>query len=330
MKALAPGKVILSGEHAVVYGRPALVAGVGRFAAVDVNAGCGPLLRVRSPFGCTEVPDAAAVAERVAAVRRRYAAFLADELPIVDVLPDQHALVELAWDRLHPDALPNADGLDITIDSDLPVGAGMGSSAAVAAALVTALSAFYRIPLTPAGAFDLCWELERFQHGRPSGVDPFVAVHGGLVRYRRGEDPAPASATLDELRLWHTGVPDCGTGECVSQVRTTHGQSSIWDDFEAVCRSVEEAVRGRDESALRAAVRRNHRLLVRIGVVPDRVRALVESVERQGGAAKICGAGAVRGHAGGVLWVVGPAELPDRAGEELRVSLETRGARLAG
>jgi mevalonate kinase len=171
-------------------------------------------------------------------------------------------------------------------------------------------------------------DLERFQHGRPSGVDPFVAVHGGLVRYRRGEPPETHATALTSVRLLHTGIPECTTGECVYQVRSTHAGSSIWEEFEAVCNEVEHALQGRNESALVDAVRRNHRLLFDIGVVPPRIARLIEGIERSGGGAKICGAGAVRGDAGGVVWVVGPVDLPDGAGEEMVVDLEKEGAHL--
>jgi mevalonate kinase len=96
----------------------------------------------------------------------------------------------------------------------------------------------------------------------------------------------------------------------VAAVRRAFEQSGIWDDFEAVERRMEDAVRRGDREALQQAVRDNHRLLATIGVVPEKVRSFVDEVEKAGGAAKVCGAGAVAGDAAGVMMVV--ADRPPR------------------
>jgi mevalonate kinase len=60
---------------------------------------------------------------------------------------------------------------------------------------------------------------------------------------------------------------------------------------------------------MRALIRENHRLLVQIGVVPEKVQRFISAVEARGGAAKICGAGAISGNAGGTLLLLAE-ELP--------------------
>ena len=68
--------------------------------------------------------------------------------------------------------------------------------------------------------------------------------------------------------------------------------------------NMESALADNEVERLKELVRENHRLLVQIGVVPERVQCFVDSIEQQGGAAKVCGAGAIGGHQGGIVWVI--------------------------
>jgi hypothetical protein len=70
---------------------------------------------------------------------------------------------------------------------------------------------------------------------------------------------------------------------------------------------MEDALLKEDAVLLWNSVRENHRLLCEIGVVPTRVKKMIEAIEALGGAAKICGAGSVTGENAGVVWVVGNA-----------------------
>jgi hypothetical protein len=110
------------------------------------------------------------------------------------------------------------------------------------------------------------------------------------------------------------------------------GDSEIWKEFEQTTLEMEQALEQDDDGAFRVAVRANHQLLVRSGVVPEAVQRCVETVEERGGAAKVCGAGAVRGEQAGVLLVVGEvpsvAECHALGYERLEVTAELEGARV--
>ncbi len=171
------------------------------------------------------------------------------------------------------------------------------------------------------------------QHGRASGVDSYVSLHGGCVRFQGGEAqkvPLPRVPVF----IVHTGVPETTTGECVSRVAREFEKSMIWDDFEEITRRVEQVLGRNDIGAIQAAIRENHRLLVRIGVVPERVQQFVADIERWGGSAKISGAGAIAGDKGGVVMVIAekpPVELCTRYGYELvAVRGEPLGVRIVG
>ena len=122
------------------------------------------------------------------------------------------------------------------------------------------------------------------------------------------------SVPLPRMKMYlvETGTPETTTGECVVQVKEKFETDMIWNDFESVTREVEAAVRENNEGLMRSLLRENHRLLCRIGVVPEKVQRFVSDVEAAGGSAKICGAGSTRGDKGGVVLVLAdfmPTEL---------------------
>lgn len=333
VRASAPGKVILSGEHAAVYGRPALAAAVNRYAAARVSADRDLWLSVQSPFGRMDIGSEAEGDALCREVLQRYAAFDADELPIGEVLGSPQRFPQMAWLLARRnDGARVPGGRRLEIETDLPLGAGMGSSAAIAAALTLAIAADAGLALSPAELAARASEVERLQHGRPSGIDVHMAVHGGTVWFQRDRPPQPIALPETAFVLANTGIPESGTGECVAQVRRRHeSRHATWSAFEAVGGRIRDALAATDGDALIGAVRENHRLLAEIGVVPEPVRAWIAGLEAAGGAGKVCGAGSIRGVGGGVVWVVGATACREaRSGPYpiLQLEVEPRGAHL--
>ena len=171
-RASAPGKVILLGEHAVVHGEPALAAAIPRRISVELTRDPrGPSidLRVahqpRLPPGLgLSQPPGAQTADAVAAPAELTLAFAA--LCAAAGMPDA---------RWHAAAT-----------SELPLGGGLGSSAALGVALARALrlSAGHGCP--PGEAAQIALALEQVFHGAPSGVDPAACAREGLILFTRG------------------------------------------------------------------------------------------------------------------------------------------------
>jgi mevalonate kinase len=134
-------------------------------------------------------------------------------------------------------------------------------------------------------------------------VDSYISLYGGCATFEDGE---AKSIPLPRMQMYlvETGAPEATTGECVVQVKEQFENDRIWNDFEDVTREVETAVRENNDALMRSLLRENHRLLCRIGVVPEKVKQFVGDVEAAGGAAKICGAGSTRGENGGVVLVL--------------------------
>ena len=313
MKAIAPGKLILSGEHAVVYGRPALAMAIDRSAQVVVTPGeaaagveDGEVSFNLQNLSQSERFTVRALRELRHRVLRSYRQFLQGEIGIREVLRKPVDLFEFSFimllDGLH---LKLNRALDIRLQSNIPIGCGLGSSAASILSVLRGVGHYFRVEFRPDWYYEYSLEAEKMQHGFPSGVDSYISVHGGCAKFQNGQAvriPLPRTP----IALVNTGTPSCTTGECVAAVRQQFGSSGIWDEFEAVTLALEQALQRNDTERIHALIRENHRLLDAIGVVPPKVREFIAEVEKTGGAAKICGAGAVSGENAGAVMICGP------------------------
>ena len=314
MKAIAPGKLILSGEHAVVYGRPALAMAINRHAESSITPEA--LEEVR--FDLTDLRESErftlrALRELKTRAHKNYQLFLEGRLGIREVLHKPVELFEFAFinllDGLH---LKVEKGLNIRLHSTIPIGCGMGSSAATILCVLRAIGHYFRVEFRPDWYLNYSIEAEKLQHGHSSGVDPYISLHGGCARFQQGQ-AKQLSLPRAGMYLVQTGTPQTTTGECVSQVRAHIGEkAAIWNDFEAVTNAVEQALATNDRRDIRDAIRENHKLLTQIGVVPEKTQQFIREVETAGLAAKTSGAGAVAGDAAGMVLV-----FADRQPDEL-------------
>lgn len=325
----APGKLILMGEHAAVYGRPALIAAIdlrltARFSPLfqrEVQLDLPGLGHVES----TSWEDLRAYARSTRDRWDRYA-----ERPAPEVFrevrgEDRAHVVKIALgevaEALSQDGSSIDEGLRLRIESDLPIGSGFGSSAATSTAVVAGLLAFLGAADEPERIAHLALEVERRQHGLPSGVDGATVLHGGVLWARRLEsghldlEPlALRSPLLDSLRVYDTGTPAESTGAVVAAVRALRERDpgrhqELLDRMEAATRAFRDLLQGKPEADPDRAlhlIREHEACLEGLGVVPEQVRNLVRQVEDEGGAAKISGAGALSGPGAGSLLVYHP------------------------
>ena len=305
MKAIAPGKLILSGEHAVVFGRPALAMAIDRSAQSIITTTPGDLVSFNLvDFQSSDSFTLRALRDMHQRVLRNYRLFLNGDLGIRDVMYKPVELFEYMFinflDGLH---LKLTEGLNIQTKSDIPIGCGLGSSAATVLSAARAVGHYFRVDFRPDWYYRYSMEAEKLQHGYPSGVDSYISVNGGCALFRNGE---ATSVPLPRFNMYliNTGTPEATTGECVVSVRDRLEQDSIWNDFEGITVGMEDAIRRNDMDEIRRHIRENNRLLARIGVVPEKVQRFIASIETIGGAAKVCGAGSIRGDNAGMVLVV--------------------------
>lgn len=299
MKACAPGKLILSGEHSAVYGAPAIALAVNRY------------IHCHSIFTSTNdltlhLPEAGWQARMSWSelrylndnLNQRFAQFEQGGLGAGNILeaPQQLALYALCQ------CLPNHDpntGLALEIRSELPLGSGMGSSAALSAAVTCLGQALFSSSLDTAALFQRVRYCERLCHGRGGLIDAATVSYGGMVKVAEG---AVTQLPVQLASGWyyiHTGVPAVGTGECVDYVRGRFAGAPIWQSFATLTEQLREVIVAGDDPRL--LIQQNHRLLCQIGVVPAPVQHFIRHLESLGGAAKVSGAGAVAGDFGGAL-----------------------------
>lgn len=319
-----PGKVILMGEHAAVYGRPAVVAAVGLRLAVEArsNPTGGGRIRLDLPdLRLQEEHSWPALEDFTNRARGRWCRFEEGDAPFRPA-DDRSALVRIAVGEAAASLPPAVSeqlrrrGLELRLRSQVPVGAGLGSSAAAAVGVVAAVRALAgkrvrsRNELAAIEAAAL--EVERRQHGFPSGIDSGTVLRGGVLLVRRvGDelrfDDLPRQEWLrGAVRILDSGTPGQTTGAVVTAVRRRYEEepertTAVFDRIEAAVQSFRAALRDGGPRDAAAAVADGHRALVELGVVPPAVARRIASVEAAGGAAKISGAGALEGESAGAL-----------------------------
>jgi mevalonate kinase len=271
-QASAPGKAILLGEHAVVYGRPALAVPVTRVratATVTPSGGEGFWI---------ELPD----------LGRRFAL---EAAPEEDPLA---AAVRLVLARTGRAALP---GGVLRIESTIPVAAGLGSGAAVCTAAVRALGAALGQALSHDEVSALVFETEKLLHGTPSGIDNTVVAHARPIYFVKGRLPVPCEVRRPILLLiGDTGLPS-PTKLTVGAVRAAWERepgrySGLFDQIGALVDQARAALAGEGDQDLGPLLSANHVLLRELGVSGPELERLVEAALRAGAAgAKLSGGG---------------------------------------
>lgn len=299
----APGKVYLFGEHAVVYGEPAVPCAISRRARVTVDRRNDDRLRVEAAdltldgFSITygddldnadvnvpnDLVEAAtgyvdgAVAQARDAVRERQAS---------EGDPEQSE-----------DAADVADaGFNVTIESDIPLGAGLGSSAAVVVAGIDAATRELGVELSPQELAERAYEVEyEVQQGQASRADTFCSAMGGAVRVE-GNDcrQIPDAPALPFVIGYDGGAGN--TGELVSNVRQLREEYDFAaDTVEAVgdvVRTGERALLDDDVEEVGRLMNFNHGLLSALGVSSRSLDTMVWAARDAGATgAKLTGAG---------------------------------------
>lgn len=311
MKASAPGKVILFGEHAVVYGRPAVAVPVTQVRAeVDVTESTRPGIWIEAPA----IQLSAGLGS----------------------LPDDHPLAALVHNLLSTLAIHPFPDLTIRIASTIPVASGLGSGAAVSVALIRALAATCGRSLSDEQVSAFAYEVEKLHHGTPSGIDNTVITHARPVYFIKGR-PIEMLHVREPFTIviGHTGV-SVPTRESVSAVRRLWENDPaacdvLFDGIGALAHMAREAIEAGTWRHLGPLMNENHALLQQLTVSSPELDRLVLAT-RQAGAlgAKLSGGGR-----GGNMIALAPGSGPGAIAEaltaagSLRVIVTTIGASLS-
>lgn len=283
----APGKIILFGEHAVVYGRPALAVPVTQVqATATVSASTHIGVRIEAP----DIALSSALSN------------LSPDHPLAAAINRVFSALDIS----HP---PDCT---IHIQSTIPVASGLGSGAAVSVAILRALSTFLGAPLSDELVNSLAYEVEKVHHGTPSGIDNSVVTYARPVFFIKGlpiRTFRVGAAFM--LVIGDTGLP-APTKESVTAVRKLwEAEPARWekvfDLVGGIVRDARRAIEGGDTNKLGALMDANHALLQELTVSSPELDLLVETARRSGAlGAKLSGGG--RG--GNMIALASPEKAP--------------------
>ena len=284
----APGKLILLGEHAVVYGMPAIAATIDRGVRVVISERekrDGPVLRgnVRGLGAVRARPAREGEAgEGPEALRKALVC-------LCDIFGE------------------SVRGLTFVIESAIPSGCGLGSSAAIAVALVRGVQRYLNEDASVDVTIARAHRLESVFHGTPSGVDHTTIAHGGLLYFQRELAEATDAAVpytcanIEPKRSMRLVVaisgPHAGTAQAVKALsdrskRHPKAYRHIYEQIGDLARSARECIELGKLAALGELWDLNQGLLNALGVSTPKIELLCHTARQHGAlGAKITGAG---------------------------------------
>lgn len=297
--ASAPGKIILFGEHAVVYGRPAIAV---------------PVTQVQAKAWVSADPAAGPGQVRVDAGDIGLVTTLAN-------LPADHPIalaIASAVEQLQIDHLP---ALRLQVRSSIPIAAGLGSGSAITVAIARALSEFLGHPLEDEQVSRIAFEVDKKYHGTPSGIDNTVIAYAQPIFFVRGQ-PFERLRTSQPFTLViaSTGIAS-STALVVGDVRRAwqanpEPYERLFDEIGAVTQQARAAIETGPAAELGPLMTANHHLLQQLAVSSPELDRLVEAAMAAGAAgAKLSGGGR-----GGNMIALADAETAPVIAEALRSS----------
>ena len=281
--ARAPGKVILFGEHAVVHGKPAIAVAVDRLAHVTLTERTDSIIHAEiSGLGVD--------------------GYLNLENETINT---QGYQIEIGLLKYVLKALKAVDhrtepgtGLDVTVDIEMPVASGLGSSAAVTVATLAAASKYYQLNLKPKAIASLAHLVELEVQGAASPIDTTLSTYGGVI-YLSPDAQEIVRLPIDwdlPLVIGHTRRQG-NTGELVETVRLKKESypsviNPIFESIQEVTEAARNALLEKDEKKLGELMNINHGLLDALGVNTPALSRMVYLARQKGAlGSKITGAG---------------------------------------
>ena len=278
--ASAPGKVILFGEHFVVKGVPAIAFAVNLRATVT--------LETRDGKGCVEL------------FSKKFGALTyCVEKGVIRDNDKLSPYLQIISDFLGVEKKLENKDLTITLESTIPPGSGLGSSAATSVALAAALMMFSRNEITKDELIKWSMTTEKIFHGNPSGIDVLVSIEGGYVEFENLNSYRKISPKYEsdiEYLLVDTGIPR-NTREAVLKVlekyeRYTSIFKKIYEAAREISRESIRLLNKGDYKGIGELMNINHGLLSSIGVSFKEAESIIYTARKNGAlGAKITGAG---------------------------------------
>ncbi len=294
----APGKTHLIGEHSVVYGEPAIIISVGKRAYVSAEKAESVKIYAHDinesgVFSISELKEFAETLQQLWANCFETKNFV----PLYSLLKNEHlghikAMIAKTMAELDINA-----PFSLKISSELPIGSGLGSSAALSVAVPKALSELFKNTLTLDEINQVAYKIESLAHGTPSGGDNSICCYGGALWFKKGTpniiEPLHLDFTLKNFVLVFTRIPQLTTGELVSNVRSLDPEYRDLrvNQLGMYTYEMRECLAKQDFTRMKELMNLAQELLAELGVSIDAIDRIHTAVKEINGGAKLSGAG---------------------------------------
>ena len=271
-RASAPGKVILFGEHFVVYGVKAILCAIDKRVTVTAEESTKNTISIKSNIGKLELPTNKSIKEIDSPLKPLY--YLAGKLI------QKHN---------------KKTGMSITVESEIPSGVGLGSSSACCVAGAAAISRLFE-DASKEQILELAIEAEKTIFQNTSGADCTVCTFGGLMEYSKETGFSKIDAESNFHLVIANSKTEHSTEQVVSKVRKV--RDSDEEHFSNLCKKESEIIgnvmkylKNNDLKELGKLMHTNQELLESIGISNETIRQMIDTAEIKAHGAKITGAG---------------------------------------
>ena len=271
-KATAPGKIILFGEHFVVHGTHAVVCAINKRVSVTSETNDTAAISIESSLGKAAIP----ITEDVDTVEKKFRPFF---FIAKEVISDHNF----------------KNGINIKIESDIPIGAGLGSSSACCVAGAASISNLFSKP-DISQILDMSIDAERTIFPKTSGADCTVSALGGIIEYQKESDPKSIKTEHDFDFVVVNSQKMHNTDAVVSRVNQFKEKNE--DAFSELCKEEDnliskavDSLQTFDLDIIGKCMSQNQIFLERIGVSNNVLLDIVKSIEKETFGAKLTGAG---------------------------------------
>ncbi len=296
-RASAPGKAILFGEHSVVYGKPAIAVAVDKRANVTIREGTDDSIHVKIPeldvYGVIDIETGLISQDNDLLSQENGLASLENQDTI------DAGILKFIKSALFRNELGSSPdhGLDITVDLEIPIGAGLGSSAAITVATLAAAARYYQQELSLETLALTAHQVELEVQGAASPLDTTVSTHGGFLYFTHESGGMKINPALEmPLVVGYTSQPG-NTGMLVQQVRKLCNDhptiiKPIIGLMGNVTNQARESIARGEEKRVGELMNINQGLLDALGVNTDELSRLIYHARSAGAiGSKLTGAG---------------------------------------
>jgi len=273
---ISPTKLILIGEHSVVYGKRGITIPLPKYTKITIKNHSNFLITTNN----------------------------------LDLKQNLHYLEKQIYFILEAEEI-TVTNFHINIDLQVPVGVGLGVSASISVALIQSLFEFFSIPLSKEKLFSLSFELEKQNHSNPSGIDHTTIIENKSLLFQKSNDRLNYqilpelydSKILQNCYIINTGKPEETTGQMVNWVKKQREKhfkkiNNIFNELDILVDPLQKSLKENNRKLFTSTINKTGLLLENLGIVPENTKKLSREIRKSGGSVKISGAGGIKTNSG--------------------------------